>query len=263
LEIKYLLLFWLSVFGGINIIIKDMEQGEKGERGFTLIEVMVATGLASMILLSMMAVLSDYSEIFQDSQARNVFVSLRRRVIQNLNRRDAWTNTFMAMRYTSPQQNTNFECLWNIYPHSPCTVYAAQPFVVYSSHTPSSPADAIHSVVLNAINPKAGFTRRGEPCTTFMKSVDDRPSRRCSIRLSVTWRLLHNGVPRQYYPTGYFPYGYYPASYWGGFTGLGQYWWFGTIGAQVEVKGTFEVNKFEFNKINVSNYDFRLIKSVP
>jgi prepilin-type N-terminal cleavage/methylation domain-containing protein len=251
------------------------------EKGFTLIEVMVSTGLLTILVGSMMALLSDYSQYFQEAQEKSTLMNLRRTIIQNLNRREAWIVTYRA------PDNTSFECFrLNTYSQSDCpSAVGGNPFTLYGRTYPPSAKSVVFStkkppaytVFENAPSGGYGLTARGEYCNTFKKDADTAAARRCPFRLDLTWELLTFGIPStatsyQYYPTGYMPAGYYEGtgsnSYFGpgyfpGADVTSQYWWTGTLAAQVKVRGVFQVNDFLKTKINTKSYDFSIIKEVP
>jgi hypothetical protein len=127
-----------------------------------------------------------------------------------------------------------------------------------------------------------GLTDHGEYCNTFDPAADTGAAKRCPFRLDLTWELLTFGIPNaetesgsgQYFPTGYMPAGYYIGAgaenyfgpgYFPGGTGAtaSAYWWAGTLGAQVRVRGEFSVHNSLKSKVNKKNYDFSIIKEVP
>lgn len=242
------------------------------ERGFTLIEVMISTGLLTLVLGSLVALLSDYSQMYREAQEKNVLMTLRRRVIQNLNRREAWIVTYRA-------EAAAFGCL--LQKTNSCGT-GEHNFTLYSGR---DFPPTYRSIVFSTKNPNTnyttqdanyGLTMRGDYCATFDEDGTSAGSLRCPIRFRLFWELLSFGVPSPtlpgiYYPTGYFPYGYFEGSgsnnYFapGYFPGAGSsdYWWFGTMGAQIRVRGEFTVHDSLKSRIQTKNYDFAIIKEVP
>lgn len=259
-----------------------MRKPSLGERGFTLIEVMISTGLVSLVLGSLIILLTDYSVLFREAQEKNALMTLRRRIIQNLNRRESWIVT-----YRDSQRNSSFDCFLDRdktvldcpgggVGRNHFTLYGGRSFppttnsIVFSRNAPPTYTSPSH--------PNHGLTSTGAYCETFSVNSTAASARRCPIRLELTWELLTFGIPSpdplspQYYPTGYFPYGYYEGTggsnyfgpgYFPGTTGTSDYWWLGTLAAQVRVRGTFTVNVTLKDKIKAANYDFSIIKEVP
>lgn len=253
-----------------------MRKSSRRERGFTLIEVMISTGLLTLVLGSLVGLLADYSQLYREAQEKNVLMTLRRRVIQSLNRREAWIIT-----YRSPD-NASFGCFLsesNIQSDCPVgpnhfTLYGARTYpptsesVVFSRKAPPG---------YTSQDPDYGLTSSGAYCNTFVEGSTATSARRCPIRLDLTWELLSFGIPSPttanplYYPTGYFPFGYYPGTGIGSYfgpsfypgSGANTWWWLGTLGAQIRVRGTFTVNVTLKDKIKAANYDFSIIKEVP
>jgi len=253
-----------------------MRKSSRRERGFTLIEVMISTGLISLVFGSLMLLLNDYSVLFREAQEKNALMTLRRRIIQNLNRRESWIVTYRA------PANTSFSCMLDRYKKKADCPTGPTAFTLYGGRAYPPPAGAVvfstkTPPAYTAQHPNYGLTSTGAFCNTFSEGSTAYTAIRCPIRLDLTWELVTFGIPSpnaaspKYYPTGYFPYGYYEGvgamSYFGpGYfpgTVTSDYWWLGTLAAQVRVKGTFTVNKTLKDKINTKNYDFYIIKEVP
>lgn len=262
------------------------------EKGFTLIEVMISTGLLTIVVGSLMGLLADYSQYFQEAQEKSSLMTLRRRIIQNLNRRDSWVITYRAV-----VNRSTFECF--LHTSKTANDCPADPddrhFVLYSGRTYPEVSSAVvfSRYPVPSFTPIStyGLTARGAYCNTFNKSAKTGAALRCPFRLDLTWELLTFGIPNdttpgQYFPTGYMPSGYYigdgsesyfkdcPAgatnclgagyfNYPGGTNTESYYWWTGTLAAQIRVKGTFSVNDHLKTQINTKSYDFSIIKEVP
>lgn len=253
-----------------------MRKSSRRERGFTLIEVMISTGLLTLVLGSLVGLLADYSQLLQEAQEKNVLMTLRRRVIQNLSRREAWIITYRA------DVNTSFQCFLSHNASVGSCPAGPNAFTLYGGRSFPPPLSAIvfstnAPPAYTAQDPGYGLTNTGAYCNTFSVNATTYAAKRCPIRLDLTWELLSFGIPSPdlanplYYPTGYFPFGYYPGtginSYFGpGFypgSGANTWWWLGTLGAQIRVRGTFTVNVTLKDKIKAANYDFSIIKEVP
>lgn len=240
----------------------------RNERGYSLMEVMVAASLSAAVILGVAGMVSNFNLQMRDTTQRSVLNYLRTMVIQEMNKPASWIKTYVT--------NGSFECV--LLNDSPCPDPAKPDasgtlggtiFKLYRATTSTSNSNLI--VVDFAGIPdglRAGFTLDGKPCTTAVTEA-------CPIRLLLQWSLVSQGggvMPGGYYSgaTTYFPTGYYTSGY---FSSLGltsgYYGFIGNNPGQVNVTGTFTVFTGVTSKgprvfkSKTDDLNFSLIKEVP
>jgi type II secretory pathway pseudopilin PulG len=237
----------------------------RSQAGYSLIEVLIAASLSTIVLIGVTAMLRDFTKSFIKAERQNVMVMIRTRVINEISRKDSWVYTY--------NNNTSFACLFLSVADPNCGTGDTR-FIVY---------DAAGKTIVNATaaNPTTGFTKTGIACPTPAANFN-YPSLNCPIRLEVSWTLKNLGYNADmssstnfnYVPTNMMPYGYYPDSFFPSWpVGSGGYKFFGTVVSQVEVTGTFSVysgvgaGKSQAenlaNELQPSKYGFKLLREVP
>lgn len=227
----------------------------KGQAGYSFVEIMVAVAISSVVLLGVTSMLKDFTSGFIQAERKNALVMIRTRVLNELTRKDSWIATY--------SNNTSFSCLFQT-TQSPTCGTGDTRFNVLNSTSKMV-------LLATASDPNNGFTLEGEECPSPQNTAL-YPSEGCPIRLEVTWSLrswgditdFNSGAAYSYTPTNVMPYGYAPTSYFPSWPiSSGGYGYFGVVGAQIEVTGTFTVIASQQGKLNPSKYGFRLLKEVP
>lgn len=230
------------------------------EKGVTLVELMVAVAISSVVILGITSMLKDFSAGFVQAERKNVLVMLRTRALNELTRRDAWVNT-----YSNSTNSAVFSCLFGTTEVAGCGSGDTKFNIYTAGSTTTSPAIVFWSSTANATR---GFNQKGEECNAY-------PSTACPIRLEVYWRLKSWGditdfnkgatFVRNYIPTNMMPYGYAPLNYFPSWTGVtsGGYGYFGTIKAQIEITGEFKLHSSVTAQYQADKYGFKLLKEVP
>ena len=124
--------------------------------GFTLVELMIAGTLASVIILGLANYFTD-SILFQKSQELQIS-------LQNI-RNESLIHLTNPIAFARTQQHPSFYCAVN----GTCT--SPQQTVIYSN---------ANTVYYNSLNPTSGFTMYGQPCNTF-------PSQDCAVRMNLEY----------------------------------------------------------------------------
>ena len=226
---------------------------QQDQAGYSLVEVMVAIGLSTVLLLGVTSMLKDFTSGFVKADRKNVLVMIRTRVLNELTRKDSWVVTY--------SNNTSFTCLFQTVQDPACGTGDTRFNVLNSTAKPV--------LLTTSANPNRGFTLNGEDCILWDEVT---PNPACPIRLEVSWSLrswgditdFNSGTAYSYTPTNVMPYGYAPTSYFPSWPiSSGGYGYFGVVGAQLDVQGTFRVIPSLRNEMNPDKYGFRLLKEVP
>lgn len=153
------------------------------EHGFTLIEVMITLGIATVVILTMTIVLSGAGTKQNEAMALAQIGVFNRMILGTLGNDLAWRTTIQQGSAGGKNPMGQMDCLTSV--NTPCTAGATpgglpitnQPFTLY---------DATGQIVYDAINPTQGLTLQGTVCNNYStppaSGNDD-----CPFRYDLTW----------------------------------------------------------------------------
>lgn len=140
-------------------------------QGFTLVEILVATGLIGIVLIGIMSL----TTISQKQQAQSNITfqagAIRGNLVAHLQNPAAWQKT------VADTTNTSLDCLRN---GTDCTGITGA-FRV---------RDAANSIVYDPLVATHGFTANGAPCSTFAAGGNDA----CPLRMELSWSPICSGT---------------------------------------------------------------------
>jgi uncharacterized membrane protein YgcG len=146
-----------------------------GRSGFTLIEIVVAASLTSVVTLGMTYVIQHAGEIQFKAMLEGQLGLLTRDVLTALEDPEAWTNTVVNGSAGGGHPSAAMDCLKN---GGNCMIAGAA-----ITNRAFALVDRQNQVVLNSINPAAGFTSQGTSCGTFSPGGNDE----CPFRYELSW----------------------------------------------------------------------------
>lgn len=132
--------------------------------GFSLVEVIVATGIASVVMLGSSTLMLSMNQSEKEQEKSFLLLSLRQEIQNRLVSINGWSSVVSA--------NSELSCIQN---PSTCTnVNSAIPLKL-----------PLRNIVLDSSNNKLGMTSNGVICNSFDSTVGDD---KCPYGISINWQ---------------------------------------------------------------------------
>ncbi len=145
-----------------------MERLKENSKGFTLLEVIIALGISSIVMVAAVDVSSSMFSFQSKTSAEQKIIGMKTAIFQNLVSSTSILNTI------NDTQNTGMICLRN---HTDCTGAVTT--------SPMRIRDFNNNILFDSAATGAGFDQNGAVCSTFKKSVG---SANCPFTYNVAWK---------------------------------------------------------------------------
>lgn len=132
--------------------------------GFSLVEVLVATGIASVVMLGSSSLILSMSQSEKEQEKMFLLISLRQEIQNRLVSINGWTSVLNA--------NPDLTCIQT---PSTCT----------NVSSPSPLKIPLRNQLLDSTNKKLGMTPTGTICNTFDSTTGDD---KCPYGISINWQ---------------------------------------------------------------------------
>lgn len=179
------------------------------ERGFTLIDLMIAMGLGTVAVVTTMAVITQATQVRRIENLRNSAIMVREQLIKNLSRYDNFEAT---IHHSS--NSTQFTCLkspnyncgvtnmtgWEAYPVTAASLATARGsnfnLRVARGGGYYTPSTFTSDPFYTASSAAEGFTDDGLACSLRVPTAPTgtAPNRECPIRADLYWWSLCSGT---------------------------------------------------------------------
>lgn len=132
------------------------------QNGFTIIEVMIAVGIAGIVAMAGASIFETFSNAKARSAALNGLARYRYALMSSVKSSDTLLKT------------TLFNCMVD---RTACTATSTTPYTAFAAIDPDL------TKLTNPADPAFGFTREAKTCPSF-------PSKACPFRYETEWRLI-------------------------------------------------------------------------
>lgn len=144
------------------------------ERGSTLIQVLVATGMMAVIASNTATILKNQSDMQTEIRLKSEILEIRQVLLSGISNDSSWTSTV--------SQNLFMKCLTPSQAYCQANGTQTKNFKLY---------DAGGKLIYDSVTPTSGFTLSGATCNTYSANGNDQ----CPIRADINWKAVCTTAP--------------------------------------------------------------------